>query len=93
MTLFMEKNDEVISTSADVLLSYNLRLNTLLAEGPFFFVAVPRNMELFDVASTNVYGQTVMKHIQSAKNGGSLYCAFNAHCAFMWTHQCACIAH
>ena len=42
----------------------------ILAEGPLFFVviAIPRNMELFDVASTNARGLTVMKCIQSIKN-------------------------
>ena len=39
----------------------------ILAEGPLFFVviAIPRNMGLFDVASTNARGLTVMKCIQA----------------------------
>ena len=38
----------------------------ILAEGPLIsVVAIPRNMELFDVVSTNMRGLTVMKCIQS----------------------------
>ena len=32
-------------------------------------------MELFDVSSTNVHGQIVLKCIQSTIKGGLLYCA------------------
>ena len=59
-------------------------------------VAIPRNMELFDIASTSVRGQTEIKCIQSTTKGGSLYCAFNARCFIahlVWTDQRAFIAH
>ena len=48
-----------------------------ISRGPTynFLVAIPRNMGLFDVASTIVHGLTVMKCIQTTKNCGLLYCA------------------
>ena len=41
-----------------------------ISRGPTFLVviAIPRNMGLFDVASTNACGLTMMKCIQSIKN-------------------------
>ena len=72
-----------------------LMAHYVLTEGPlifcfFVFFAIPRNMELFDDASTNAHGQTVMKRIQTTKKGSSLYCAFNARCFIahsVWTDQ------
>ena len=89
----MEKKDE-----AEVLLGYTYGSIYILAEGPLiiFLVAIPRNMGLFYVASTIVHGLTVLKRIQTTKNGGLLYCAFNVRCFIvysMWTDQRAFTVH
>ena len=89
----MEKKDE-----AEVLLSYTYGSIYILAECPLiiFLVAIPRNMGLFDVANTIMHGLTVLKSIQTTKNGGLLYCAFNVRCFIvhsMWTDQRAFTVH
>ena len=67
----------------------------ILVEGPLiFFNAIPRNMGLFDVASTNACGLTVMKCIQSTKKWFiimHIQCHFIAHS--VWTDQRTFIAH
>ena len=87
--LFMEKKDEVINTSACRCLYSHGSIH--ISRGPnYFFVAIPRNIGLFHVASTfkSQKKRFTILHIQCAfystfivDRSTNIYCTLNA-CLF-----------